>query len=89
MALGATWKDAIWLVLRDALRMIGLGIAIALPSVWALGRLVESQLYGVAPTDAATIAAATAVLCAATVGAALIPARRASTLNPTEALRFE
>ncbi|MBL8220485.1 MAG: ABC transporter permease [Bryobacterales bacterium] len=89
MALGATWKDAIWLVLRDALLMIGLGIAIALPSVWALGRLVESQLYGVAPTDAATIAAATAVLCAATVGAALIPARRASTLNPTEALRFE
>ena len=54
-----------------------------------LGRLVESQLYGIKPTDPATIAAATLILCAATLGAALIPARRASAVNPTEALGFE
>jgi ABC-type lipoprotein release transport system permease subunit len=69
--------------------MITVGIAIALPCVWALGRLVESQLYDIQPTDPATIATATLILCAATLGAALIPARRASTVNPTEALRFE
>jgi predicted permease len=89
MALGATRLSTIWLVLRDAFVMIAGGTAIALPCVWALGRLVESQLYGVKPTDPVTILAATLVLCSTALGAALIPARRASAVNPTEALRFE
>lgn len=89
LALGATRFATVWLVLRDALVMITAGIAIALPCVWALGRFVESQLYDVKPTDPATIAAATLVLCLTALGAALIPARRASAVNPTEALRFE
>jgi ABC-type antimicrobial peptide transport system permease subunit len=55
LALGATRSGAVWLVLRDALVMITAGIGIALPCVWALGRLVESQLYAVKPTDPATI----------------------------------
>ena len=89
LALGATRSATVWLVLRDALMMIAAGIAIALPCVWALGRLVESQLYDVKPTDPAMIATATLILCSAALGAALIPARRASAVNPTEALRFE
>jgi predicted permease len=89
LALGATRSATVWLVLRDALLMIAAGIAIALPCVWALGRLVESQLYDVKPTDPAVIATATLILCSAALGAALIPARRASVVNPTEALRFE
>ena len=89
LALGATRLSTIWLVLRDPLVMIGLGTAIALPCVWALGRLVESQLYDVKPTDPLTILAAILVLCSTALGAALIPARRASAVNPTEALRFE
>ena len=89
LALGATRLSAIWLVLRDALVMIAAGTAIALPCIWALGRLVESQLYGVKPTDPVTILAATLVLCLTTLGAAVIPARRASAVNPTDALRFE
>jgi len=89
LALGATRLSTIWLVLRDALVMIASGTAIALPCVWALGRLVESQLYDVKPTDPVTILAATLVLCSTALGAALIPARRASAVNPTEALRFE
>jgi len=89
LALGATRLSTIWLVLRDALVMIAGGTAIALPCVWALGRLVESQLYDVKPTDPVTILAATLVLCSTALGAALIPARRASAVNPTEALRFE
>lgn len=73
LALGATRLAAVWLVLRDALLMIAAGIAIALPCVWALGRLVESQLYGVQPTDPATIAMAALLMCLATLGAALLP----------------
>jgi predicted permease len=89
LALGATRLSTIWLVLRDALMMIAGGTAIALPCVWVLGRLVESQLYEVKPTDPVTIFAATVVLCSTALGAALIPAQRASALNPTDALRFE
>jgi predicted permease len=89
LALGATRRSAIWLVLRDALVMITGGTAIALPCVAALGRLVESQLFGVKPTDPLAIAAATLLLTSAALGAALIPAYRASTVNPTDALRFD
>jgi len=89
LALGATRLSTVWLVLGDALVMIAAGTAIALPCVWALGRLVESQLYDVKPTDPVTILAATLVLCSTALGAALIPAHRASAVNPTDALRFE
>jgi predicted permease len=89
LAMGATRLSTVWLVLGDALVMIAAGTAIALPCVWALGRLVESQLYDVKPTDPVTILAATLVLCSTALGAALIPAHRASAVNPTDALRFE
>jgi ABC-type antimicrobial peptide transport system permease subunit len=89
LALGATRVSTTWLVLRDAMVMIVTGTAIALPCVWASGRLVESQLYDVKPTDPVTILAATLVLCSTALGAALIPAHRASAVNPTDALRFE
>jgi ABC-type antimicrobial peptide transport system permease subunit len=89
LALGATRLAAVWLVLRDALVMIAAGIAIAMPCVWAMGRLVEAQLYDVQPTDPVTIGAATLVLCSAALAAACIPAYRASAVDPTEALRFE
>lgn len=89
LALGARRWSAIWLVLRDTLAMILSGIGIGLPFVWALGRLVESQLYDVKPSDPAVIAIAILALCSAGLGAALIPAHRASSVNPTDALRFE
>jgi predicted permease len=89
LALGATRASAIWLVLRDALSMILAGTTIALPCIWALGRLVESQLFGVKPTDPVTIGAATLLLAGAALGASFIPAYRASTVNPVDALRFE
>jgi predicted permease len=89
LALGATRSSTAWLVLRDALVMIAAGTAIALPCVWALGRLVASELYGVKPTDPAMIAASALILCSTALGAALMPARRASAVDPTESLRFE
>ena len=68
---------------------IAAGMAIALPCVAALGRLVESQLFGVTATDPMTIAQATLLLASAALGAAFIPAYRASTVNPTDALRLD
>ena len=88
-ALGATRLSTVWLLLRDALVMTTTGIAIALPSVWMLGRLIESQLYDVKPTDPPTIAVVTLLLGSTALIAALIPARRASAVNPADALRLE
>jgi predicted permease len=89
IALGARGSAAVWLVLRDAIVMIAAGTAVALPCVALLGRLVESQLFGVTATDPATITTTTLLLAMAAVAAALIPAYRASTVNPTDALRAE
>ena len=89
LALGATGASAIRLVLRDAVVMIAVGMAIALPCVAALGKLVQSQLFGVTATDPATIAAAALVLAAGALAAAFIPAWRASNVSPTDALRLE
>jgi predicted permease len=89
LAMGATRFSAIWLVLGDAVIMIAAGTAIALPCVWLLGRLVESQLFEVKATDPATIAVAALILCCTALGAAFIPALRASAVNAADALRFE
>ncbi len=89
LALGATGASAIRLVLRDAVAMIAAGMAIALPCVAALGKLVQSQLFGVTATDPATVAAAALVLAAGALAAAFIPAWRASNVSPTDALRLE
>src|SRR5580700_1825276 len=89
LALGATRASALRLVLRDAVTMIAAGVALALPCVAALGKLVQSQLFGVTATDPATIAAAALVLAAGALTAAFIPAWRASNVSPTDALRLE
>jgi predicted permease len=89
LALGATRTSAVRLVLRDAAAMIAAGVALALPCVAALGKLVQSQLFGVTATDPATVAGAALVLSAGALAAAFIPAWRASRVNPTDALRLE
>ncbi len=89
LALGATRASALRLVLRDALTMIIAGVALALPCVAALGKLVQSQLFGVTATDPATIAAAAMILVAGALAAAFVPAWRASNVSPTDALRLE
>jgi ABC-type antimicrobial peptide transport system permease subunit len=77
------------MMLRSALVMIVAGIVIALPCVWVLGRYVEAQLYGVKPTDPTTVALAVGISCLATLVSALIPAQRASAVNPAQALRCD
>jgi predicted permease len=89
LALGATGASAIRLVLRDAVVMIAGGMVIALPCVAALGKLIQSQLFGVTATDPATVAAAALILAAGALAAAFIPAWRASNVSPMDALRLD
>jgi putative ABC transport system permease protein len=89
MALGARRISTVWLVLRDASVMIAAGIAIALPCVWLLGRLIASQLFDVKPSDPAALGVVIVTLSLAALGAAFIPARRAAGVNPVDALRIE
>jgi ABC-type antimicrobial peptide transport system permease subunit len=89
VALGATAGSAIRLVLSDAIVMIAAGVAIAVPCVAALGKLVQSQLFGITATDPATVGTAALILAASTLAAAFIPAWRASKVSPTDALRLE
>jgi len=89
MALGATRSAVVWLIVRDALVVIVVGIAIALPSAWVLRRLVEAQIFGVRAVDGPTIAGASCVLAFVALGAAMLPAWRAASIRPSDALRFE
>jgi predicted permease len=89
MALGATRGAAVWLVVGDAVAMIAAGTAIALPCLWAVRRLVEAQLFGVRAIDGPTIAGASLLLSLVALAAAMLPAWRAASISPTEALRLE
>jgi ABC-type antimicrobial peptide transport system permease subunit len=89
MALGATRGRAVWLVVADAAAMIAIGTAIALPCLWVVRRLVEAQLFGVQAIDGPTIAGASLLLALVALAAAMLPAWRAASISPTEALRFE
>jgi len=89
VALGATRTAAVWLIVRDALIMIGAAATIAIPCAWGLRRLVESQVFGVRAADGPTIAVAGSLLALAALVAALVPAWRAVSANPTAALRLE
>ena len=77
------------LIVREAAVLAVLGLAIALPVSWVLGRLIESQLFGVRPMDAATLSGAAAVLLVVCLVASAVPARRAGAVNPLDALRAE
>jgi ABC-type antimicrobial peptide transport system permease subunit len=65
------------------------GVTLALPVVWGLGRLIESQLFGVRAMDAGTIAGCAALVALVALAAAALPARRVASLNPVEALRCD
>jgi predicted permease len=89
MALGAQRTSVLWLVLRESLLLIVIGVAIGLPAIFAAGRWIASLLFGVKPADIATLSLAAAILFAAGILASYLPARRATRVEPTVALRYE
>jgi ABC-type antimicrobial peptide transport system permease subunit len=89
IALGAVARDVIMLVMRDVFILTGIGIAIGLPAAWGLTRMVRSQLYGIQPNDAMTIAAATLGIAFVALLAGYVPALRATRVDPMRALRWE
>jgi len=89
MALGADRFNVLKLVLRGAFLEVGIGLAIGIPATILAGRAMAAQLFGVTPYDPKILLATTAVLCLAALVAALVPARRAASLDPLRALRTD
>jgi FtsX-like permease family len=89
MALGADRATVAWLVVREALTLVGIGAALGLPLAFVAGRSILSLLHGVNPVDPASYSQATALLLIVAGVAAYLPARRASRIDPMVALRSE
>ena len=89
MALGAQRSDVLQLILRGGLRLVALGVAIGLAGALALTRVLESQLFGVTAHDPLAFAANAALLVAVAAAACVLPALRATRVNPMTALRAE
>lgn len=89
MALGAQKNDVLRSVVRQGLTLAAIGIAVGLTAALLLARLIQSLLYGVKPDDPVTFAAVAVTLAVVAVLACYLPARRATKIDPIEALRYE
>ena len=89
MAIGASPGLIRWMVMREMLWILGIGLAMGIPAAFALARYTQSQLYGVKPWDTMIVAIAALALSLTAVAAAYLPARRACRVNPVGALRYE
>ncbi len=89
MALGADQGQVRWLVMREIVLLVGIGIAIGVPATLAGGRFVSSMLFGLKPNDPLSLVAAIVLLLAVAILAGSLPARRASRVEPAVALRCE
>ncbi len=89
MALGALTGDVLWIVMREVLLLVGIGIAVGLPAALGISRLVRSQLYGMSSSDPQIIILATLGIVAIAAISGYLPARRATRVDPLTALRYE
>jgi predicted permease len=89
MALGASERGIAWSVVRGALALCCIGLAIGVPLALGAARLIRTQLYGVSAADPVSITVGIGLLATAALLAAWLPARRAARINPIEALRAE
>jgi predicted permease len=89
LALGAQRTSVIWLVMKEVLLLLTIGLIIGVPSAIGLGRFVSAQLYGIQGNDPYTAVAMILLLSVIAAAAGMIPAHRASRIDPMTALRFE
>jgi len=89
MALGARSRNVLWLVLREALLQVAIGVVIGVPLALAGARLIANLLFGVGATDPMTISISALVMLAVALLAGYIPARRATKVDPLVALRYD
>ncbi len=89
MALGARRWDVVWMVTREACYMLAVGVVVGIPAGILASRLFQALLYEVGKADPISISAAILTLLAVAVAAAVIPARRATRVDPMIALRYE
>jgi len=89
LALGAARGTVVWMIVRDGLAIAVPGVLIGAPCAWAAARLVRARLYGIAPDDPRTLLIAAAIFLVTALAASLLPALRASSVAPVEALREE
>ena len=89
IALGAQPGLVIWLVMKEVLLLLSIGLAVGIPAAMGLGRFVAAQLYGVKASDPWIAGVTMLVLIAAASAAGLIPAHRASRIDPMIALRYD
>jgi len=89
MALGAQRGQVLWMVLRESLGVAVAGVIVGLPLAVAAGRVTRAILFGLGPGDPLTFAGALAGMALVTLIASLIPARRAASVDPMQALRTE
>jgi putative ABC transport system permease protein len=89
MALGARSGAVVWLVLRETLLTVGLGIGLGTPAALLLGRTIGSLIYGLKPSDPVTVSGSVLILGVVATLAGYLPARRASKVDPMVALRHE
>jgi predicted permease len=89
IALGARNESVLWMVLKECMLLLGIGIALGVPATLAATRLVQTQLFELKASDPATLAFAVFVIAGVTLFAAYLPARRAAKVDPMVALRYE
>jgi predicted permease len=89
MAIGAFPRDIVWMILRETLVLVVIGIAVGVPIAMGASRYIETLLYGLKPGDAMTIAAVVVLMVGVALIAAIAPARRAAGVDPLRALRYE
>jgi predicted permease len=89
LALGAVPGNVVWLVMKEVVVLLLIGLAIGVPAALGLGQYVSSQLYGIEPSDPWIAGATVALLAGVSTAAGMIPARRASRIDPILALRYE
>ncbi|PYT27862.1 MAG: hypothetical protein DMG57_16790 [Acidobacteria bacterium] len=87
IALGAGCGDVLWMVLRDSLLMLAIGVLLGVPAALAVTQLLRDVIFGIAPNDPVSFVVAGALMLAAAT--AWIPARRATRVDPMQALRQE